>query len=393
MLLPNAIPIVSVDWAKATKGRAVFTASPKASGWLIERPKPPTGGWSLEEILMLAESLSKPFGGSALVAIDAVLGVPVTYGLQTGLNTFPEAMDWLDRKGALAQSIREPEQWCPESPFFAVNAGKGGLPRYVERAGGRGALYRECDRVTGGKPVFATSGIPGTVGSGSVSLWRDILAARRAGNREFRLWPFEVELDEVPNSGIVAVAESYPRACYAAALAPTLPSELLSIAKTSLDERRTRLSELSTAPWVREHAVELAGLNWAEKTEDDFDALMQAAALIRMVDSEIPLSSYLADPAWEGGILATGGLVIREPAFPRSRSARARKPQSEREGRAGSLKHCPIEGCQMVFRSGRLGWDAHAGSVSMHPEWEPTLVSAEDRKSAFREQFPHWFEE
>ena len=78
-------------------------------------------------------------GEGDLVAIDAALGVPVGYGLQTGLADFPETLDWLDRQGALAKSIRDPEQWRHESPFFAVNAGVGGLTRYSDQAGGRAA--------------------------------------------------------------------------------------------------------------------------------------------------------------------------------------------------------------------------------------------------------------
>ena len=186
--LPRSIPIVSVDWSKETNGRAVYTASPKSFGWFIERPVPPDGGWSLEEILELAERLAQPFDRSALVAIDAVLGVPVSYGLQTGLESFPEAMDWLNRQGALARSIRDPEEWRHEFPFFAVNAGEAGFNRYVERAGGRAVLYRQCERVTGGKPVFAASGIPGSVGSGSAALWSEILGARQSARREVRLW-------------------------------------------------------------------------------------------------------------------------------------------------------------------------------------------------------------
>jgi hypothetical protein len=391
--LPSSIPIVSVDWAKETKGRAVYAASPKAVGWLIERPAPPNGGWSLEEILKLAERLAEPFDGSALVAIDAVIGVPVGYGLQTGLECFPEVMDWLDRQGALGRSIRDPEDWAPESPFFAVNAGEGGLKRYIERAGARAVLYRQCERVTGGNPVFATSGIPGSVGSGSGALWREILGARRAGRQELRLWPFEVELDEVPRSGVLAIAESYPRACYAVALAPSLPSQPRALAKTKSAERRARVEDLKSAQWVREQGIQLGGLERAEAGADDFDALMQVAALVRMMDSGIPLSSHLSDPAWEGGILGTGGLVLGEPSPVRSGPRRAGHSRSRSGSRTASPKECPIPGCPKVFRSGRLGWDAHVGSMSRHPDWEPTLVSPEQRKSAFRAQFSDWFED
>ena len=324
--LPSSIPIVSVDWAKETKGRAVYAASPTEVGWAIDRPVPPNDGWSLEEILKLAERLAQPFERSALVAIDAVIGVPVGYGLQTGLESFPEAMDWLDRQGALARSIRDPEAWCPESPFFAVNVGEGGLQRYVERAGGRAVLYRQCERVTGGNPVFATSGIPGSVGSGSTALWREILSARRSGSQEIHLWPFELELDEVPDSGVLAMAESYPRACYGVALAASLPIPPRSIAKTDPDERQAGVKDLRSAPWVQERGVQLSGLELAEAGEDDFDALMQAAALVRMVDSGIPLSSHLADPVWEGGVLGTGGLVLGEPSEARSGPRQAPHP-------------------------------------------------------------------
>ena len=46
-----------------------------------------------------------------------------------------------------------------------------------------------------------------------------------------------------------------------------------------------------------------------------------------------------------------------------------------------------------------VGWvfahygDAHVGSTSLHPDWEPTLDSPEQRKSAFREQFSEWLED
>jgi hypothetical protein len=53
--------------------------------------------------------------------------------------------------------------------------------------------------------------------------------------------------------------------------------------------QRARVEELRRAPWVRERGVQLGGLEWAEAGDDDFNALMQAAALVRMVDSGTPL--------------------------------------------------------------------------------------------------------
>lgn len=384
--LARPIPIVSVDWAKNRRGRAVYTACLDSGVWLIERESPPGCGWTLEEVLSLAERKAEPFGGSALIAIDAVLGVPSRYGIQTNLDGFPAVMEWLDEQGALDRFVQDPDRWSLESPFFSVQPGEGGLTGFIERAGGRAVLYRELERVTGAKTVFATSGIPGTVGSGSVALWREILAVRRSGRNDFRIWPFEVEMEEISSLGCPVIAESYPRACYGVALAPSLPAVPVSLSKTARDTRIAYLDELRRAPWVRDRFVILTGIEFAEQSDDDFDALMQAAALVRMSDSQTPLSSHLVDPIWEGGILGTGGLTLDAPSPPRMRSEPSAPPS---EGGA-SPKQCPIPGCVKIFRSGRLGWDAHVASVLTHSDWEPSLISAEERKSAFRAQFSAW---
>ncbi|MAE69657.1 MAG: hypothetical protein CME06_04205 [Gemmatimonadetes bacterium] len=386
------IPIVSVDWAKPRKGRAVYTACPKANGWRIERPKPPEGGWSFEEVLSQAQALAGPMGGSCLVAIDAVLGLPAGYGLRSGEDSFPSAMEWLDQGKALEKPIRDATRWRPRAPFFAVDRGEGGLNRYIESAGGRATVFRQLERITGGKTVFVISGIRGAVGGGSIALWREILAVRRSGTQAFRIWPFEVELSEVQSTGCPVIAESYPRACYAVALAPNVPANLLPLSKTDASERTIRLAELREAAWLKAAGVTVTGTEWAERSEDDFDALMQAAALVRLVSSNVPLSTYLVDPTWEGGILGTGGIIPREPGVPGSRSQRRRNSPSALAPTVRSIKRCPIEGCTKAFQSGRLGWDAHVGSLRIHPDWEPRLLSPEERKDAFRRQFGDWFE-
>lgn len=101
---------------------------------------------------------------------------------------------------------------------------------------------------------------------------------------------------------------------------------------------------------VRERAVQ----------EDDFDALMQAAGLVRMVHSGTPLSSRLTDSTWEGGILGTGGLLLREPAPVRARPARAQRPRSKSRSSAVSPKQRPIEDARRC--SGR---DDRAGTHTL----------------------------
>jgi mutator protein MutT len=391
-LVTKRIPIVSVDWAKGVKGRAVYTAYPMPGGWRIERPGPPNCGWSFEEVLSLAQVLSRPVGGSCLVAIDAVLGLPSSYGLRTGAEGFPSAMECLEGCGALERPIGDPSEWRPDSPFFAVNTGEGGLNRFIERAGGRSSVFRQLERITEANPVFATSGMPGTVGSGSVALWRELLAVRRAAEINFGIWPFEVELDEIETGGRPVIAESYPRACYAVALAKTLPANLLRLSKTNAAERQIRLKELSEAAWLKEAGVEISDIEWAQRSEDDFDALMQATALVRLISSAVPISSVIVDPIWEGGILGTGGLTPRHPGLSRSTPRRRRHSPMGVDPKAASLKRCPIDGCRKVFQSGRLGWDAHVGSLRRHPDWEPTLLLPKERRDVFRKQFPDWFD-
>lgn len=316
--LARPIPIVSVDWAKDARQRAVYTARPAASGWRIGRAEPPKGGWSLDPVLALAESLAAPFAGACLVAIDAVLGLPGRFAERLAADGFLPAIDALEASGALARSVGAPAEWSPASPFFAVAAGAGGLTRFLEAAGGRATLYRQIERATGANPVFAVSGIPGTVGSGSAALWRELLALRKSGARDFRVWPFEIELEDAAASRVPILAESYPRACYAIAAPADLPVRPIASAKTKRDWRIARLERLRAAPWLEQECMAIEGFESARDGEDDFDALMQAAALVRLVAARYPLSSGLVDPIWEGGILGTGGVSLapRRPRWP-----------------------------------------------------------------------------
>ncbi|MFO0688642.1 MAG: (deoxy)nucleoside triphosphate pyrophosphohydrolase [Myxococcota bacterium] len=327
-------PIVSVDWAGQPRGRAVYAALPRTEGgWRIARAAPPGKGWSFEAVLDFAEALAEPFGGAALVAIDAVLGLPRTHGLRVADGGFPAALAALDRAGALEKTARVPEDWSPEAPFFAVPAGPGGLEGFLDRAGGPAVFFRQLERTIGAKPVFARSGIPGAVGGGSLALWRALLAARRARPERFRIWPFEVELAALPGARTLVLAESYPRACYAVALADALPARPRALAKRDPAVRGRALEALGAAPWTRVIVLDPEGLAAARASEDDFDALFQAAALARLVEAGLPLASFLVDPVWEGGILGTGGLSLAAPRAPRPPTWGTLPPAVPRAGR------------------------------------------------------------
>ena len=84
-------------------------------------------------------------------------------------------------------------------------------------------MLRKIDGATGAKPLFAVSGIPGTVGSGTRSFWQELIP-RLTDSLDFAVWPFEGDLRRLLASRGIVLAETYPALFYAAVLARTLPA-------------------------------------------------------------------------------------------------------------------------------------------------------------------------
>ena len=303
------VAILAADWGLARRKRAVWSArrGGGAPGWRVAREAPPAEGWTLGRLVDRARRVREETGAAALIGIGAVLGVPGAYARAAGARDFFDALSRLAGSGGLREESGSAAAWKPERPFFRVPAGRGALQRFLDAAGGRSGLLRQVELRTGAKPVFALSGIPGTVGSGSRALWQELAEGLEAPERDLRLWPFDGTLARLTSEPELVLAEAYPRAAYGIALAPALPAEPRRLAKTAPAVRADALRELMAAPWIDAQGVELAGLDAARASEDDFDALMTAAALARLAAEGRPLASELVDPAVEGGILATGG--------------------------------------------------------------------------------------
>ncbi len=290
------------------------------------------------------------------------------------------------------------------SALFRVPSGRGGLTSYHAIARSNGVnLYRMVDRKTGAKTLFAKSGIPGAVGGSASALWSE-LAHHMRRTRTFRVWPFEGQLDLLVGTAPIIVGEVYPRAAYATALSdePPITRSRLALGKTHASARREAIRELQDARWVRALGVSIADLGAAQDSEDNFDACITAAALLRCVLEEVPLcSTSLSSDHAEGGILGSGAinLALSERTF-RLRSGREHRsevPLSPAEPRTDTPKEprsfrCPIEGCKKTYEVTRGGWDGHVGSARLHPNWLPEVISPEDRKKAFRTQFPRFFD-
>jgi len=402
--------ILCADWGKEAHKRAVFVAdvNDKPIVRRVLRQE-----WTFAAVMKEAELLAST--GPVLVALDVPLGVPSGF-LDTvrssGVGALTSFLDLLLATASWPRffdASQHPRDWGVHRPFFAVPAGDGGLTSYLDAAKQLDvtSLLRRIDAQTGAKPVFVTAGIPGSVGSSARDVWmalRHLLQQPRS----FAVWPFEGSVDALLSARGIVLGETYPRAAYATALTDGPPGSRprLMVAKTDSRHRHAAIEQLLAQRWVRFNGVQFDGLDDARQNEDDFDACITAAALLRCVLEDLPLAPPLdASIAAEGGILGSGSinLNLREATFkptaqpspgfspPPARPVLRSAVVAPRPGSGAREFTCPIPGCNTVFRGSRGGWDGHVGSLRLHPSWRQELTDPEDRRHQFRIEFPEFF--
>lgn len=303
---------VSADWSKKPGKRSVHVAYVANS---IIRSKE-NHEWTLSTLLDLARTLSSGGHGPVLVGLDVALGVPCSYWKKTRefeewghSSSFVHWLAKVDPDGSFFKgSVSTPDDWKVERPWFRVPEGPGGLKSFA-KLDDRGFL-RTIDACTGAKPLFATSGIPGTVGSGTRALWGELIPELRRTDLDFRIWPFEDGLDDLARGNRIVLAETYPGFSYAAALCDELPAKQLRIGKTKRAERERACKRLEESEWVKEYKVDLGCLREPRENEDAFDSYLTAAGLLRCklegkrfaespwIDSTVEGSMLLAGPVW-----------------------------------------------------------------------------------------------
>ena len=371
--------IACADWSKERKKREVYAASPRDKR--VWRMGPPRGGWDFESVVAAAETAGAEETGPALVGFDAPIGVPAGFIDPTRARSFTA---WLrSPRGTEAfVPVRSPGEWTVSRPFFIVPGGEGSIKAFYARM--EEALVvqplRWIERKTQGKCVFIAGGIPGSVGSSAIDLWSGL---RKCPSR-VAIWPFDGGIEELRRGSKTVVGEIYPRMAYGLAIGLGKGRQVrVAVAKTNREVREAFLQELMGGEnWVRRRKVTICDFERAAESEDAFDALVTAAALLRCVLEGTPLSNTpLDDRVAEGGILGGGSVYLnrREQAFRPGDAgggvgtvSRTRKRRSRRTYPRYS---CPIGRCHKEFRGSRSGWDAHVQSVAQHRAWHPTVKS------------------
>lgn len=387
---------LSADWSIRPDKRAVYMADLRDRR--IGKCEPSGGSWDVEALLELAQRHARD--GAVLVGVDVVLGVPAGYWRMVldgwrapPPETFVDWLGGLDVSGGFFETVVAPGEWRPERPWFKVAEGAGGRTSFTSQVDG--GMLRRIDAATGANPVFAVAGIPGTVGSGTRAFWKKLLP-HLSGDRDFAIWPFEGEMKSLLGRHGVVLCESYPALAYAAALADGLPTGRITNSKTKRVWRNEVCDWLARAQWVGGNRIDLGDLNGPRANEDDFDAHVTAAAVLRCIHEGLEIAApEWTDAAAEGSMLLAG---VVDP-HPRGGTSGRRAPKvaasrTEPGPRAngGVAYRCPIPGCGKMFGGSRAGWDAHVGSARLHPQWRRGVADPEERKRLFREEFRDWFE-
>lgn len=376
--------VIAVDWGKHIRKRSAYLAMESTRS--VSRH---SFDGSLAQLIECAENLDPP----TLIGIDAAIGYPIQAwhrlmeGKPAADTTFVDFLLQSTLPDGFFAPVRAPEEWSPSRPFIQPPAGSWSLNAFIEAS--HDGLHRQVDRQLDAKPLFVTSGMPGTVGSGTRALWQELRALKDPS--AIRIWPFHGPLEKLVLTGKPILAEIYPKACYGIALADSLPAPLMSIAKTKPHAREVAIAQLLKASWVADYKVSIQDARQAMASEDDFDALFSAAALLRLFLTGAPIEKSATENLdIEGDAFGSGSITADRSQIRPSRPRPRAKMKPENMGH-GQQYPCPIPGCDHIFHSSRGGWDAHVASLKRHAEWHPEERNPSERKRLFRAEFADWF--
>ena len=208
--------LVHADWSSNEEKRWMAFAERTLHGWEVDAPRPAPSGPKLNGLIESWVCKSQ----TVLAGFDFPIGVPVTFGKQSGFAGFLEALfefgkgDW-KHFFDVADSPEDISTWRP----FYPDKSRGGH-RQAHLFGPLGVstideLRRECERkTTDGRraacPIFWTLG-GNQVGKAAIHGWQNVI--RPAHSAGAHLWPFNGQLRDLSTSPGCVLCETYPRKC------------------------------------------------------------------------------------------------------------------------------------------------------------------------------------
>ncbi len=396
--------IIAVDWGKDTVKRAAFIANTNSR--IVSKLH---FDGSLLDLLKQHESSSQ----SVLIGIDAAIGFPYNAwqllpdNLRTSSAHFIDFLLGKNRPERFFEKVAQVEDWLPTMPFISPPPGK--WSRSAFELASNDGLRRPLDKKLGGNPMFVASGIPGSVGSGTLALWQELISLKN--RTSFSIWPFDGSFDFLIKRPKPVIAEIYPKACYGIALSENLPAGLTAIAKTKDIPRAQATDYLLTRNWLKKTGIVINDMELAYDNEDDFDAMISAVALLRLhLENASFETLFPENQLFEGGVLGSTNLTDNPadtPMLPKIEQKISKSTPSKVSRLKGSTSSdkpssislttetrtysCPIPGCNHLFKNSRGGWDAHIASLKRHPDWHPDITDEHERKKRFKATFPEWF--
>lgn len=309
----NALPfrtVIHADWSVSARKRWTARANYREGRWSI-------GSTTLAGDMLAALAVRDDH--PLLAGFDFPIGLPQSYGRNTGFADFPTFLrDLGDAEWDEFRTIaREPSDISAHRPFYPAGSAKGTKQASLIQAHGAAdldGLRRRSERATATRraacPIFWTLG-GNQVGRGALSGWQDVV--RPSLEAGASLWPFDGSLSAQVELGGLVLAETYPAEAYGHIGVRFGSGQ----SKRRQDDRRSHA--LAMAGWAIDRGVALApeataeiedGFGSASNGEDRFDAMAGLMGMMEVVlgrRSEGPTAPG-PETAWEGWILGQAPL-------------------------------------------------------------------------------------
>ena len=197
--------VVHADWSVDRRKRWACVARRRGDRYAVE---------TIEPIADLAALARLTEAESAVIGVDAPIGLPLAYARAAGIDRF---LPWLREMTAStfaqwSRAAATPGDIAVARPFYPARPGGARRAHLVEGLGQSSFhdLLRGCDRspplARPAASLFWTMGA-NQVGKAAVALWADLVRSPA-----LQVWPFDGILEDLVAGGGTVVVEAYPAA-------------------------------------------------------------------------------------------------------------------------------------------------------------------------------------